>query len=1054
VKCLAAREYMWVSVAAVNGLGDGGMSESLKVKCAQIPSNDVNPLRANGSDNSITLEYAAVDTFFDALLYNATLLGFKVSYAAANNPNSLADGWQLWQSLTVGATNRQYTVSGLLGGWPYKVRVQAITEVGLNEVIAWEQTVYSGGTPYALTKPMFAESDGETITMAWQPAVLTRSAQLLTYVVYISGDNRSKDINQTYEIDATGTWPSRSTPEQPVPMPLATIKHNCGITPTQLPNGTGISEDRRSNFIYVRIATRTAASVGALSDVAALFCAARPDAPIVSVVDHDEKQVTLQWTTTNLNGAPLVAYNIFADDGLGGDLTLVKRLEGRNATLYDPVYKDEYAYSTRITTHKRVLNKPPAAPTASTNTTIINSTTPSPEAPETYTEEWNTSVTDKTLLDYDRPWMPLLFSYPITGLKPYRHYRFQVSVVSAAAESERSTVQHAGTCIAHATAPTIDWLPLETAVNLTWHAPDIGPLDCQVYGYQVFYQFVSELVEEYFMAFDDEANETRLSKRMVVNYSTSDLTLTMLPTGTVERGANDTVPLLIDPSVSSYIFSGLTANANYRFKVRTITTSGHRDSQWVSSEADGVPSMMPAPTHDIAGSSTTSVALSWASPNMNGGPPVGYEVFRDNGPGTAVSQTADTTCLAITSSACIPPNCAWDTIARVPTALGCTVPGLKKDTFYRFRVRALNTYGAGPLSPVAELPTGTVPFARAPTMNRTSFDNCTLTVQWPAAVERGTVVYSYVLKLADAYADPQPSNASCTDASGIYCIPVEGQPVWVMSGVANDPFDAMQATVDTSNWAGLIPGSRYKAAVRARSTIAESAWSEWSDLETAPKGYCLSLPAAPTGLQRDPDGLVRSGQIQIKWNAVTKASEAGGDDPVEGHVAYDVWARSGLSSVWRRLSTLPSHVDTQAAPASLTVDTYPETSLGSTWQFKVRVGNRNGVFGPFCETVDLSSGRIPTAPRSMQASFSSRGRVYLYWEAPSFFGEAPITKYQVRCTETAVWEDVANTELEHVLTGKLPVGVTPCFVRAVNDVGPGPAATASVTVLQPIVEIS
>jgi len=285
-----------------------------------------------------------------------------------------------------------------------------------------------------------------------------------------------------------------------------------------------------------------------------------------------------------------------------------------------------------------------------------------------------------------------------------------------------------------------------------------------------------------------------------------------------------------------------------------------------------------------------------------------------------------------------------------------------------------------------------------------------------------------------------------------------------MNGSAGSPFVAMRATIDETNWTGLVPGRRYQGAVRARSTITESEWSDWSSLDIAPKGYCLSAPSAPKGFKRDPNA-IRSGQVRLVWNAVTEPSEAGWDNPLEGTVVYDIWGRPGgnLShGKWRRLSTQPSHTDhdaisstpMQVAEATLTVDTFPETTIGTFWSFKVRVGNRNGVFGLFSDEIELCSAALPSVPQFMQASFSSKGRAYLYWQAPAYNGDVPVLHYEVRCTDTAPWEMAPNTALSHVLTANLPVGEVPCYVRAVNAVGAGPIASASVRVLQPAVQVS
>lgn len=291
---------------------------------------------------------------------------------------------------------------------------------------------------------------------------------------------------------------------------------------------------------------------------------------------------------------------------------------------------------------------------------------------------------------------------------------------------------------------------------------------------------------------------------------------------------------------------------------------------------------------------------------------------------------------------------------------------------------------------------------------------------------------------------------------------VDGLATLQTPGAPWSPFLAMQATVNSSFWSGLVPGNRYKGSIRARSTITESAWSDWSDLEMPPRGYCLDVPAAPTGLRRDdaPGAGVRSGQIRLRWDPVTEPEQAGMDDPADGYVLYDIWGRpDGLNGVWRHINTQASHVDTdgvESTPNVLTeptyaFDTYPETPKGTVWQFKLRVGNRNGVFSEFGPEVTLGSGLYPDPPKRLEATFVRGGRPKLSWEAPQYNGDALLLRYEARCTTANAWESVPNGRLSHVLHGPLPRGVIRCYVRAVNTVGPSAEATIDVTVQQSLV---
>lgn len=288
-------------------------------------------------------------------------------------------------------------------------------------------------------------------------------------------------------------------------------------------------------------------------------------------------------------------------------------------------------------------------------------------------------------------------------------------------------------------------------------------------------------------------------------------------------------------------------------------------------------------------------------------------------------------------------------------------------------------------------------------------------------------------------------------------VPYAGYPslVWALNGTVDRPYLAMEVTVNESWWPLLIPGNRYRAAIRARSEIGTSAWSDWSSLDSRPAGYCLSAPFKATGLRRDPSILVRAGRVQLSWDAVTTRDQAGGDDPELLGVEYDVWGKPtpefGNTS-WRRLATIVTH---QADPlgsgrpvpvyAGTKVDTYPETQVTAFWVFKVRYGNRNGAYGDFSDEVLLSTGQLPSAPRALAAVFAANGKVLLSWQIPAQDGYTPLLGYQARCNSGS-WENVANSELSHQLQAALPSGLARCEVRAVNNVGPGPSMTSSITV--------
>ena len=136
-----------------------------------------------------------------------------------------------------------------------------------------------------------------------------------------------------------------------------------------------------------------------------------PSAPEVEFVHANGEQVTIKWEKPDLQGAPLVEYRVYVDNGLGGRTRLF-------ATI-------------------------PAEKIAST---------------AMYDENGTMEGDNNTVV------------YSVQPLTAMRHYRIEVSAVSAAAESDR-TMLEAETCRVPV-APTIYYLPSATQVMLRWDSLD------------------------------------------------------------------------------------------------------------------------------------------------------------------------------------------------------------------------------------------------------------------------------------------------------------------------------------------------------------------------------------------------------------------------------------------------------------------------------------------------------------------------------------------------------------------------------------------------------
>ena len=124
-------------------------------------------------------------------------------------------------------------------------------------------------------------------------------------------------------------------------------------------------------------------------------------------------------------------------------------------------------------------------------------------------------------------------------------------------------------------------------------------------------------------------------------------------------------------TATSHTVTGLTNGQTYTFRVRAVNSAGASAASTAS--ASVTPATVPgAPTNLGATGGDQEVELIWTAPASNGGQPItGYE-YEQGGSGTWISTGG--------------------------TATGVTVFNLTNGQPYRFRVRALNSVGAGAAS--------------------------------------------------------------------------------------------------------------------------------------------------------------------------------------------------------------------------------------------------------------------------------------------------------------------------------------------------------------------
>merc|ERR1719277_1090048 len=110
-------------------------------------------------------------------------------------------------------------------------------------------------------------------------------------------------------------------------------------------------------------------------------------------------------------------------------------------------------------------------------------------------------------------------------------------------------------------------------------------------------------------------------------------------------------------------FAGLTAKVIYAWKLRACNARGCTDSETAYMKAAGQPEQITTlkAEYEATTAGPNSIALSWITPDLQDGIPIGYRVYRNDGNGGPVSDNPD-------------PTCGMD--AR-PAPQHCTITGLQ-----------------------------------------------------------------------------------------------------------------------------------------------------------------------------------------------------------------------------------------------------------------------------------------------------------------------------------------------------------------------------------------
>lgn len=320
----------------------------------------------------------------------------------------------------------------------------------------------------------------------------------------------------------------------------------------------------------------------------------------------------------------------------------------------------------------------------------------------------------------------------------------------------------------------------------------------------------------------------------------------------------------------------------------------------------------------------------------------------------------------------------WVPFSPPVTSGPITVPGLEDGVPHQVWLRAVNAVGAGDASEPVTVLNPKVP--DAPTgLVATPHDGST-TIAFTDGADGGSAITGYEYS-------------------------VDGGPWTALSGESSSP-----VTVD-----GLTNGTAYSVRLRAVNAVGAG----------APSLPVAVEPVAGPTLPDPPTALVATAGDGTASIAFTPPVSDGGS-PLTN---YEYSVDGGLT--WVPFGP----VDT-ASPVVLT-----GLTNGTTYEVVLRAVNAVGAGEP-SEAVSVVPRTVPGAPTALTAT-PMAGAAAISFTAPSDDGGSPVTNYEYSVDGGTTWVpfDPAEPASPVVVDGLTNGTATSIVLRAVNDVGPGPASS-------------
>ncbi len=447
----------------------------------------------------------------------------------------------------------------------------------------------------------------------------------------------------------------------------------------------------------------------------------------------------------------------------------------------------------------------------------------------------------------------------------------------------------------------------------------------------------------------------------------------------------------VEPTVRSYTVTGLMASTKYTISVQPINAIGSDDSFKLVQPTTAALTAPAAPTGLTAtADGRTKIKLTWTAPTDNGGAAItGYRIES-----RLRSETSFSTLVTDTKT----------------TKTDTTHTGLAPSTQRFYRVRAINSEGAGAASSSATAITAAASRPSAPrNLRATASGRTTIILNWTAPADDGGSPITY------------------------YRVGVSTNQGTSWTGLA----DVRGAT--TYSHTGLSAGTRrdYRVVAANSSGLGFSDRSNVANATTA----AATAPGVPRNVTATADGQT---VINLRW---TLPADNGG----RAITGYRVQWSSNGNAPWTNVT--PAHTGTGR--------TYRHTGLSAGTTRHYRVFARNSVGeGTSSGTVNATTAAAPTlttpaAPTGLRAEAEGPETISLSWNAPTNTGGAAITGYQIEVSPngTSNWDDlVANTgsTTTGYVHGGLDAGTRRYYrVSAINSQGAGAVSNVANTTTLP-----